>query len=130
MKYVLLIVLVSCVHGELHSAFEHLARGSETVARGGASAAAASNPWAAFSNPGGLPAVDARMLSLYYAPQPFGLKELAHGSFSYIEPTSAGTFAASGSRFGFALYREIDLQVSYGTRVNDLFSAGASVHYY
>lgn len=122
-----LLVLACC---ETHSAFEHVARGAGWIAMGGASVAELANPWTAWSNPGGLPALNERLLSLHYSPQPFGLKELAQAAFSYVEPTSVGVFAASGSRFGFELYREIDVQLSFGTKVNDLFSAGASVHYY
>ncbi len=129
MKHAALVLLVlACC--ETRAAFEHLARGAGLIAMGGASVAMLENPWAAWSNPGGLPTVNERMLSMYYSPRPFGMKELAHGAFSYVEPTTIGTFAASGSRFGFDLYREIDLQLSFGTKVSDLFSAGTSVHYY
>jgi hypothetical protein len=129
MKQSILILLVF-VYCETQAAFEHIARGSNAIAMGGASAASLGNPWTAFSNPGALTTLDGRILSLHYSPQPFGLKELAHGSFSYVEPTGFGTFAVSGSRFGFDLYREIDLQVSYGAIVTDFFSAGTSIHYY
>ncbi|MBM2841818.1 MAG: Helix-hairpin-helix DNA-binding class 1, partial [Bacteroidetes bacterium] len=129
MKHPILLLLV-CIHCESYAAFEHLARGSNVIAMGGASVSLRSNPWAAFENPGSLTTLEARTLSLHYSPQPFGLKELSHGSFSYVEPTDIGTFAASGSRFGFNLYREIDLHISYGVAVNDLFSVGVSIHYY
>lgn len=129
MKSFLIIVFV-CVATNGRAAFEHLAHGSEAIALGGACVAQINSPWTAFYNPGGLPTVDTRSLSLHYSPQPFGLKELAHGSFSFVEPMSIGTLAASGSRFGFDLYREIDLQGSFGVGVNDLFSVGANVHYY
>jgi hypothetical protein len=124
------VVLLLCVQCEMHAAFEHLARGSGSIAMGGAAVATFRNPWAAFANPAGLENFDERILSLYYSPQPFGLKELAHGSFSYVEPTAIGTFAASGSRYGFELYREIDLQISYGNDISEVLSAGATVHYY
>jgi hypothetical protein len=124
------MVLLLCVQCEMYAAFEHLARGSGSIAMGGAAIAVSGNPWAAFSNPAGLSTFDERILSIYYSPQPFGLKELAHGSFSYTEPTAIGTFAASGSRYGFELYREVDLQISYGNDISDLLSAGATVHYY
>lgn len=129
MKHALLafLIIASC---ETRAAFEHLARGAGGIAMGGASVAELASPWAAWSNPGALPTLTDRLLSLHYSPQPFGLKELAHGSFSYVEPTSVGIFAASGSRFGFELYREVDVQLSFGTDINDLFSAGVSVHYY
>lgn len=125
-----IILLLVCVQSRVYSAFEHLAHGSSVIAMGGASVASVNDPWTAFSNPGGLSTIDSRLLSLYYSPQPFGLKELAQGSFSFIEPTPAGTLAASGSRFGFELYREVDLQVSFGGNINDMLAAGASVHYY
>ena len=129
MKCGVLLTLV-CVCCEAYAAFEHLAQGSGSIAMGGASVAARGNQWASFSNPGGLTTIDTRVLSLCYSPRPFGLKELSRGSFSYIEPTTIGSFAASGSRFGFDLYREIDLNISYGTAINDLLSVGAAVHYY
>ncbi len=129
MKPVLLVLLMS-VGGDAFAAFEHLPRGSEAVALGGAAVAVLNSPWTAFSNPGGLSTLEGRTLSVYYSPQPFGLNELAHGSFSYVEPTSIGAFAASGSRYGFELYREIDLQASYGVGLNDRFSMGVTVHYY
>jgi hypothetical protein len=129
MKYVG-IIFVLCLRCEMHAAFEHRARGSNGVAMGGATVASLGDPWAAFSNPGGLATVDGRVLSLSYSPQPFGLRELAHGSFTFVEPAGIGTFAVSGSRYGFELYREADLQVSFGTMINDMFSAGATVHYY
>ncbi len=122
-----LLIWASC---EVHAAFEHLGRGSSVIAMGGASVAAALDAWAAFSNPAILPALDERVLSLYYSPQPFGLKELAHGSFSFVEPTSIGAFAVSGSRFGFELYRELDFQISYGGTLSDLLSGGVNLHYY
>jgi hypothetical protein len=111
-------------------AFESLARGSASIAMGGIAVALADNPWAAFGNPGALGVQNTRSLSLFYSPQPFGLKELSHGSFSYIEPVSFGSFALSGSRFGFALYRELDFQLSFGSSLTDIVSIGGTVHYY
>jgi hypothetical protein len=129
MKHVL-IVLLTCIHCEVYAAFEHLVRGSSAIAMGGTSSAVTHNPWMAVLNPGGLPTVESRVISFDYSPQPFGLKELSHGSFSYVEPTAVGTFAASGSRFGFELYRELDLQASWGSTISDALSAGVSLHYY
>lgn len=128
----LIVVSIIIVIGVYRSraAFEHLSHGSSTIALGGAASAMRNNPWAAFCNPGSLATLEVRMLSLYYAPQPFGLKELAHGSFSYVEPLTFGTLGASGSRYGFDLYREVDLHLSYGREINGLFSFGGSVHYY
>ena len=97
---------------------------------GGASVSLPRDPWAAFSNPGVLPTVDQRFLSLSYSPQLFGLKELARGSFSFVEPTPLGVFSISGQRFGFELYREVTASVSYGRSISDWFHVGASIDYY
>lgn len=117
------------VCSRMDAAFEHLMKGSNVIATGGASTAILNNPWAAFCSPGALSSIPGRVASFYYSPQPFGLKELSHGSFSYVEPTALGAFALSGSRFGFELYREVDVQLSFGRGVNDMFSVGGSVHY-
>jgi hypothetical protein len=97
---------------------------------GGASVAIVPNPWAAFSNPALLQTIPQRTISFFYSPQPFGLKELARGSFTYVEPTSLGAFALSGSRYGFELYREIVLGLSYGMTVTDRLDVGLHVNYY
>lgn len=113
-----------------HAAFERLTQGGATPALGGASVALACDPWAAFSNPGALATATSRMLSLSTAPWPFGLKELARGSFSFVEPTWLGTLALSGSRFGFELYREITLMLSWGVTPLENIFIGVSVNYY
>ena len=128
MKRVALVMLLF-VCSRMDAAFEHLMKGSNVIATGGASTAILNNPWAAFCSPGALSSIPGRVASFYYSPQPFGLKELSHGSFSYVEPTALGAFALSGSRFGFELYREVDVQLSFGRGVNDMFSVGGSVHY-
>ena len=84
MKRAALAVLL-CISCETEAAFEHLTQGSSVIAMGGAATATLDNPWAAFSSPGTLSSISDRVVSLYYSPQPFGLKELAHGSFTYVE---------------------------------------------
>jgi hypothetical protein len=124
------LLLLFFIQYQLNAAFEHLQSGSGIAAMGGASVAVGQNPWSVFSNPATMTGLDGRTLSFSYVPSPFGLKELAHGAFSFVEPTSAGSFALSGSRFGFELYREVDLQLSYAKDLSDLLCVGATVHYY
>lgn len=69
-------------------------------------------------------------MSLFYVPQPFEIKELSHGAVSYVEPTSFGTFAVSGSRLGFELYRETRIAVSYGDEFVKTVKAGVNLNYY
>jgi hypothetical protein len=111
-------------------AFERSSHGSKAVGMGGASVAEPQNQWAAFSNPGSLASVNQRSLSIFYSPAPFELKELARGSFSFVEPVSFGVFSLSGSRFGFELYREVMAGVSFSRRLADQLQIGLSLDYY
>ena len=130
MYRIVLVLLILCQIQPVFGAFERTTRGSRPIAMGGASVATVNNPWAAFSNPAALQTIPQRTVSFFYSPQPFGLSELARGSFSYVEPTSVGTFAGSASRYGFELYREIILGISYGMNVTDRFAVGLHVNYY
>jgi len=112
------------------AAFESYTPGARSIGMGGVSVALVNNEWAAFANPGVLNSLQQRSISVFFSPQPFGLKELSRGSFSYVEPTSVGRFGLSGSRFGFALYRETALGVSYGNSVSDAFEYGLTLTYY
>ena len=124
------IVLIFCVTSRLLGAFEPQMPGGRSVALGGGGVAAPLDTWSAFTNPGTLATLPSRSLALMYAPQQFGLPELARGAFSYVEPTGIGTFALSGTRFGFTLYREVEFRLSFGTPITPAFSVGASVDYY
>jgi len=119
-----------CATSRLLGAFEPQIPGGRSAALGGAGVAASLDVWSAFSNPGALSAIPSRTLSLTYAPQQFGLSELARGAFSYVEPTNIGSFALSGTRFGFILYREVEFRFAFGTEITPAFSVGASVDYY
>jgi len=128
MKAILMILFLGATQISM-GAFERNSHGGRAIGMGGASIAIMDNPWAVFTNPGALGAQQPRTLSLFYSPQPFGLRELAHGSFSYVEPMPFGTLAFSGSRYGFELYREVALTLSYGGRIADLLLYGISVNY-
>ena len=126
----LLAVMFLCVVPSAFGAFEKTSQGSTSTGMGGASVALAENPWGAYSNPGVLPTLSKRVVSFFYVPQPFGLKELARGSFSYVEATTLGTLGITGSRFGFELYREVVLGISYARTLDDRFSAGVTLNYF
>lgn len=112
------------------AAFEHLQYGSRSAAMGDAMVAVGGNEWSAFINPALLPTVPERTLAVYYAPQPFELKELARGAATYLEPSPFGTFSLSASRFGFDLYRETRIGLSYGNDLAELVHAGVTLNYY
>jgi len=122
----LILVMAFCICFRAEAAFEKSARGSAETSLGGASAALAENPWSGLSNPATLLTLTHRTVSASLVPRMFGLKELEHVAFIYVEPTSIGLFALSGSRFGFALYREIVVGVSYSARVSEKLVVGVT----
>ena len=113
-----------------NAAFERTNQGSRAVAMGGSLVAATNNPWSAFTNPATLKSLEERTLSLLYAPQLFELRELSFSAVAFVEPTSFGTFGVSASRFGFELYKETRLGLSYSDAVADFFSLGVTVNYF
>ena len=128
MNYRVLCIVLLMADNAL-GAFERMPQGGRPTALGGATLSLPRDSWAAFSNPGLLPTVDERFLSVFYVPQQFGLKELARGSFSYVEPTSLGTFSLSGQRFGFELYREVTVSASFGRSISDAVHVGLNLTY-
>lgn len=126
-KNLLIMLLAS---SNAFAAFDRRGQGSPLMVFGGGLVASTGNPWAHFANPAILNTLPHRFLSASYSPQPFGLKELSYGAFSFVEPTSIGGFCVSGSRFGFELYREVTVSASFATTITDGFSAGANVNYY
>lgn len=111
-------------------AFERMNHGSRAAAMGNSLVALAANEWSAFVNPAGLQTIRERTISLFYVPQPFEIKELSHGAVSYVEPTSFGAFAVSGSTLGFELYRETRIGISYSDEFVKAVKAGVNLNYY
>ena len=111
-------------------AFEQSDQGSRAAAMGGFLVALSGNEWSAFANPAALRTIGERTVSLSYAPQPFELKELSRGAVSYVEPTSIGAFAASASRFGFELYKETRIALSYSNDFAGFVKGGINLNYY
>ncbi len=87
--------------------------GTKQSALSNSTVAQANDAFGIFTNPGGTAQIHWRELGIYYSPSPFGLKELSTASAAYIEPTAAGNFGVGFSVFGFQLYRENKLAVSY-----------------
>jgi hypothetical protein len=82
-----------------------------------------------FTNPAGLAQLNWREFGVYYSPAPFGLSELANGYASYIEPTIYGNFAAGFMTYGFELYKENIISLSYSNKFYKNFFLGLRIDY-
>ena len=119
----LLIVLPSMSWG----AFEPCVQGARAEGLGGAVVACADNGWTSFTNPSLLGAMDSRILSFSYSPELFGVPGISRSALSFVDPSPLGTFALSASTFGFSLYRETRLQLSYGVPIAGSVCVGGSL---
>ncbi|MER3523638.1 MAG: hypothetical protein C4326_06090 [Ignavibacteria bacterium] len=128
MKTLMIVLLLGISHA--HAAFERAAHGARGTAMGGVPIALADNEWAAFVNPAALRTINERTVALFYAPRPFELKELAFIAAAYVEPTSVGCFGVAASRFGFELYRETRLAISFVEEITSGLCLGVGVTHY
>jgi hypothetical protein len=124
--FILILLFVQPMYG----AFERISQGSRAVAMGGSLVAVSNNQFSAFSNPATLSFQSERTLAVSYAPQPFEIPELSQIAASFVEPSPFGVFSLSASRFGFSLYKETRVGVSYSNTVTDQFMVGATLNYY
>lgn len=121
----LLVVLLS---GTSFSGIENNGRGAKAIGLANAFVAIADNPWALYYNPAGLSSLKSIEISAFLIPQQFGMNELRTVSLAGNIPTSFGTFATGVSQFGFALYRETQISLGLGKRIDWGASAGITAH--
>lgn len=121
-----LIVLTGITYGQ----FENLDIGARPIGMGGAFTSIANNTNAIYFNPSGISQLIFREFSIFYSPAPYGLSELKHGAFSYVEPTKYGAFGLSGKTYGFELYKEFTGTLTYANNYKRKVYYGANFNYY
>jgi hypothetical protein len=110
--------------------FEFTDIGARAVGLNGAYTSVSDNSLAIFYNPSGLGQMKFREFSVFYSPSPFGLKELSTASLTYAEPLKIGTFGIGIRTYGFDLYREIGISLSYGGNYKNRIYYGLNLNYY
>lgn len=125
-KFILLILLFSTSVSVAQ--FENTDLGARPVGMNGSFTSLSNDAFAIFYNPSGLAQLKYRELGVYYSPSPFGLSELATGAMVYAEPTSLGTFGLGVKTYGFELYRENNIILSYGRSFSDRIFYGLNLN--
>ncbi|MBD3288472.1 hypothetical protein GF337_06670, partial [candidate division KSB1 bacterium] len=110
------------------SSFENVGTNAGFQAMGGAGVANICTPDAIFYNCSGIALSNGIQIALSYC-NPFGIKELNHGTFSVSFPAVLGNFGFASKTFGNVLYSENEYFLSYANSVRGKFSYGASVRY-
>jgi hypothetical protein len=96
----------------------------------GAFTSLSNNSSAIFYNPAGLGQIKYREFSAFYSPSPYGLSELKTGALSYAEPFSFGVFGLAAKTYGFELYKETNIILSYGNNFKGRIFYGLNVNYF
>jgi hypothetical protein len=104
--------------------------GAKQIAMANSDVALSDDVFSLFNNPAGLAQLNWRELGLYYSPAPFGLKELSNGYIAYTEPLGFGSAGIGAMTYGFDLYRESRLLISFSTLYLNKFFAGVSFNYH
>ncbi len=84
--------------------------------------------WSAENNQAGLGFMNEVGGGLYYENR-FGIKEMSIKAGAFAYPLKFGSFGLSVSSYGFKLYNENKVGISYGQKLSDKFSAGVQINY-
>lgn len=107
-----------------------LSPGAKDIALSNSTIALANDVFSLFSNPSGLAQMTWREIGIYYSPSPFGMNELSNAFGAYHEPTGFGSFGVGFMTYGFDLYRQNKVAVSYANRFEDFILIGITAQYH
>jgi len=113
-----------------YTQFENVDLGARAVGLNGAFTSLSNNSLAIFYNPAGLGQMKYRDFSVFYSPAPFGLTELSTAAFTYAEPTKYGVLGAGLRTYGFDLYKETNILLSYGNGYKNRIFYGINMNFY
>lgn len=103
--------------------------GAKQIALSHSDAAQSNDVFALFGNPAGLAQISWREVGIYYSPSPFGINELANAYAAYIEPFSFGNISVGYMQYGFELYKENKIALSFSRNIDNNFFIGATALY-
>jgi hypothetical protein len=104
--------------------------GAKQIAMANSDVALSDDVFSLFNNPAGLAQINWREIGIYYSPSPFGLNELANGYMAYTEPLGFGSVGIGAMTYGFDLYRESRLLLSFSSLYLNKLFAGISLNYH
>ncbi len=84
--------------------------------------------WSVFNNQAGLAYINQMSAGIYHN---MGMiREMSYQSVAFVYPTSTGTFASSGTYYGYSKYNEIKAGLAFGKLLGESFSLGVQIDYY
>jgi hypothetical protein len=128
--WVLNVLLIVFTLKPGNAQFENIDLGARAVALNGAFSSLSNNSLAIFYNPAGLGQMKYRDFSVFYSPAPFGLSDLSTAAFTYAEPLKYGVIGAGLRTYGFDLYKETSIMLSYGNGYKNKLFYGVNLNFY
>lgn len=110
--------------------FGQINPGAKQISMSNSDVALSNDVFSIFNNSAGLSQINWREIGIYYSPAPFGLTELANGYIAYIEPSPYGSFSFGAMTYGFELYRESKLLLSYSNHYQKMFFYGLTFNFH
>ncbi len=108
--------------------FEKNGRGARPLALANAFVAVADDPWTPWHNPAGIASVTSFKSSVFFIPEPFGLKELRTTSAAAVFPTSFVNIGVVMDDFGSSLYRESTALIGIARAIEDGVALGVAAN--
>lgn len=110
--------------------FESQDIGARAIGLNGAFTSLSNNSLAVFYNPSGLGQLEYTEVSVFYSPSPFGINQISSAAFSFAKPAAFGCIGLGLKTYGFDLYRESNLILSYGNSFSGKFFYGLNLNVY
>lgn len=129
MKTLYFTIILLLLHLQNNSSAQ-IMPGAKQIAISNSSLALSNDVFSHFTNPAGLAQINWSEIGIYYSPAPFGMTELSNAFAAYLQPTEFGSIAAGFMTYGFDLYRENNLSISYSNRFYDRIFLGATLKYH
>lgn len=130
MKNVMIIVILILVIRNCPAQFENADLGARAIGLNGAFTSLSDNSLSVFYNPSGLGQLKYREISIIYSPSVFGLSEISTSALTFAEPLKFGTFGVALRTFGFDLYRETNVILTFGNGYKGKLFYGINLNYY
>lgn len=130
MKNVMIVVISIVMIENCPAQFENTDLGARAVGLNGAFTSLSDNSLSVFYNPSGLGQMKYREVSVIYSPSPFGIPDISTSALTYAEPLKFGTFGLAIRNFGFDLYKETNVILSYGNGFKRKLFYGINLNYY
>ena len=130
MRTLLIITMLIATCEISFSQFENTEIGARAIGLNGAFTSQSDNSLAIFYNPSGLGQVKYREVSVFYCPSPFGISEISTAALTYAEPLKFGTIGIGVKTYGFELYRETSISLSFGNDFRKKIFYGFNANFY